>query len=109
MKFCVCQNVILSHERRINALLEQKVNSYSLEYEQQLQRYEKEITGLEDKICRMSVELSSRAKCCVCLSKDVDSVFIRCGHAAVCYECSMGCFKCPICRSQSNVVRLFQD
>ena len=48
--------------------------------------------------------------CCVCYTKTINSVFLDCGHRAMCYDCATitilnkskneSFAKCPICREQ---------
>ena len=38
--------------------------------------------------------------CKVCYDARINSVLIRCGHMAVCMECSHQLEKCPICRTE---------
>eukprot|EP01083_Nonionella_stella_P022272 61595_1 len=52
--------------------------------------------------------------CTVCVSNGIDSVFVPCGHQAICYECfqkEQNRFaSCPICRKAvSNTVRTFMN
>ena len=49
----------------------------------------------------VSGEVSRRdtaSKCCVCLEKDRDVVFMPCFHLVACWDCSKRMCECPICR-----------
>ena len=41
---------------------------------------------------------SRASKCCVCLEKDRDVVFMPCFHLVACWDCSKRMCECPICR-----------
>ncbi len=38
-------------------------------------------------------------ECVICMCEEKDSVFSPCGHYMTCYECSIQCKSCPICRA----------
>ncbi|RWS03458.1 hypothetical protein B4U79_18427 [Dinothrombium tinctorium] len=58
----------------------------------------------------------SPRECKVCFEKTVNSVFYRCGHMLLCYECSMKQWKehnrgrCPVCRAViEDVIRVYES
>jgi hypothetical protein len=50
-----------------------------------------------------TVASSAATECCVCLTNEIDSVLLDCGHSVLCLECATNIKACPICRA--NVVR----
>lgn len=49
--------------------------------------------------------------CVVCLSAPSDMVYVRCGHMCCCSKCvaTMGGSKrCPVCRTEGNVIKVFR-
>jgi len=47
--------------------------------------------------------------CKVCYDQPINSVLLRCGHVAICFECSKHLDKCPICRSEiQEVIQTFR-
>ena len=52
-----------------------------------------------------SIETNGK-KCCVCLDRDVNTVFVPCGHAVMCSACALPenlarmQHKCPTCRQE---------
>ncbi|TWW55203.1 E3 ubiquitin-protein ligase XIAP [Takifugu flavidus] len=42
-------------------------------------------------------KLQREKLCKICMDKDIDIVFIPCGHLVTCNECSVSLIKCPIC------------
>lgn len=45
--------------------------------------------------------------CSVCMDEEKDHAFVVCGHLCVCRNCAQQCNgKCPICRSNSNYMRI---
>ncbi|KAM9376447.1 E3 ubiquitin-protein ligase XIAP [Pholidichthys leucotaenia] len=42
-------------------------------------------------------KLQKEKQCKICMDRDIDVVFIPCGHLVCCKECSMPLLKCPIC------------
>ena len=49
----------------------------------------------------VSGEVSRRdtaSKCCICLAKERDVVFMPCFHLVACFDCSKRMCECPICR-----------
>ncbi|XDV26314.1 hypothetical protein PO909_030062 [Leuciscus waleckii] len=52
--------------------------------------------------------LQEERTCKVCMDKEVNIVFIPCGHLVVCKECAPSLHKCPICRGLvKGAVRTF--
>ncbi|XDV37912.1 hypothetical protein PO909_007436 [Leuciscus waleckii] len=52
--------------------------------------------------------LQEERTCKVCMDKEVNIVFIPCGHLVVCKECASSLRKCPICRGLvKGAVRTF--
>jgi hypothetical protein len=46
--------------------------------------------------------------CVICMVNKKSTVFIDCGHFAVCFECSKKCMKCPICSKVSkNILKVY--
>uniref|UniRef100_A0A8C4S8X1 RING-type E3 ubiquitin transferase n=1 Tax=Erpetoichthys calabaricus TaxID=27687 RepID=A0A8C4S8X1_ERPCA len=59
---------------------------------------------MEEQLRRLQEERT----CKVCMDKEVNIVFIPCGHLVVCKECAPSLRKCPICRSVvKGTVRTF--
>ena len=46
--------------------------------------------------------------CVVCFDAACDMVFTGCGHMCVCHGCSGQLARCPICRSNSRIMRVYQ-
>jgi hypothetical protein len=48
-------------------------------------------------------------KCITCIVRARTSAFVPCGHCVCCWECAstLGNNRCPICRKQATVQRLF--
>ncbi|KAG2443071.1 hypothetical protein HYH02_009485 [Chlamydomonas schloesseri] len=46
--------------------------------------------------------------CVVCMDRDADVVFTGCGHLCSCYGCSTNLTKCPICRVNSRMLRVYR-
>ena len=40
--------------------------------------------------------------CQICYDQNVEMIFQPCFHAVVCWNCSVGLNRCPICRTQIN-------
>ena len=57
----------------------------------------------------IKLSLDMKKKCKICFDKEIDSIFLKCGHMYCCYRCAKNCKgKCPICRSEkSKVKRVF--
>lgn len=65
-----------------------------------------DLSGLpmEEQLRRLQEERT----CKVCMDKEVNIVFIPCGHLVVCRECAPSLRKCPICRGLvKGTVRTF--
>lgn len=45
--------------------------------------------------------------CVVCKDNEINSVF-PCGHLCVCFRCGINLNKCPICRQNGRVFRVFK-
>ncbi|XP_038843384.1 putative inhibitor of apoptosis [Salvelinus namaycush] len=59
---------------------------------------------MEEQLRRLQEERT----CKVCMDKEVNMVFIPCGHLVVCKECAPSLRKCPICRGLvKGTVRTF--
>ena len=55
-----------------------------------------------------STEVAKESECKVCFERNMDAVFIPCGHVAACFPCASKMTQCPICRSDvDRVVRLY--
>ncbi|KAG2442862.1 hypothetical protein HXX76_002941 [Chlamydomonas incerta] len=50
----------------------------------------------------------SPGTCVVCMDRDADVVFTGCGHLCACYGCSTNLTKCPICRVNSRMLRVYR-
>ena len=51
-------------------------------------------------------EMREQTKCKICLSHQVEVLFLPCGHLACCTKCASSQDSCPICRqSIKGVVR----
>jgi len=49
-----------------------------------------------------------RNTCAGCEEKEINSVFLNCGHRCMCYNCAVRNFKCPICgQDVVRVVKVF--
>ncbi|XP_059390554.1 baculoviral IAP repeat-containing protein 2-like [Carassius carassius] len=60
--------------------------------------------SMEEQLRRLQEERT----CKVCMDKEVNIVFIPCGHLVVCKECAPSLSKCPICRGLvKGAVRTF--
>jgi E3 ubiquitin-protein ligase MUL1 len=48
--------------------------------------------------------------CVVCLSAPSEMVYVRCGHMCCCVRCSqaLGAKRCPVCRAEGNVIKVFR-
>ncbi|WIA21940.1 hypothetical protein OEZ85_004306 [Tetradesmus obliquus] len=48
--------------------------------------------------------------CVVCLSAPSEMVYVRCGHMCCCLRCSqaLGAKRCPVCRAEGNVIKVFR-
>eukprot|EP00882_Tetradesmus_deserticola_P006156 GHRQ01006481.1.p2 GENE.GHRQ01006481.1~~GHRQ01006481.1.p2 ORF type:complete len:164 (+),score=61.46 GHRQ01006481.1:864-1355(+) len=48
--------------------------------------------------------------CVVCLSAPSEMVYVRCGHMCCCARCSqaLGAKRCPVCRAEGNVIKVFR-
>lgn len=44
--------------------------------------------------------------CVCCMENPDDYAYVNCGHKCVCKMCSQKINKCPICRQQSNVIKI---
>lgn len=42
-------------------------------------------------------KLQREKLCKICMDRDIDIVFIPCGHLVTCNECSVSLSKCPVC------------
>ena len=47
--------------------------------------------------------------CCICMEREVDSVFVPCGHLKCCLECGLTQNRCPICRENVENAIKFLD
>jgi WD40 repeat protein len=45
--------------------------------------------------------------CVICLDSENDYAYVECGHKCVCYECGSKTNKCPICRKESSIIKIF--
>jgi hypothetical protein len=43
-------------------------------------------------------KLSKDNSCIICMDKEIDCVFVECGHMISCSECSENVITCPFCR-----------
>ena len=52
---------------------------------------------------------TNEGKCIMCLERVLTAAFVPCGHCVCCWECAstLGNNRCPICRKQATVQRLF--
>jgi hypothetical protein len=50
--------------------------------------------------------------CVVCLSAPSEMVYVKCGHMCCCSRCaatmSGGGKRCPVCRTEGNVIKVFR-
>uniref|UniRef100_A0A3B3ZP33 RING-type domain-containing protein n=1 Tax=Periophthalmus magnuspinnatus TaxID=409849 RepID=A0A3B3ZP33_9GOBI len=61
-----------------------------------------------DQMLEQLRRLQEERTCKVCMDKEVNIVFIPCGHLVVCKECAPSLRKCPICRGLvKGTVRTF--
>lgn len=45
--------------------------------------------------------------CVICFSNTRNTVFIPCRHFCACYQCSLRCNKCPICRENIQLMPIY--
>jgi hypothetical protein len=60
------------------------------------------MTDIDDEERELLLEnrrLMEARTCKVCMDRDVDTVFLPCGHLVACQECSPKLKNCPICRT----------
>ena len=43
-------------------------------------------------------QLKDQRTCRICMDKDVNTVFLPCGHLVCCQDCAQELRQCPICR-----------
>uniref|UniRef100_A0A6B2LKD9 RING-type domain-containing protein n=1 Tax=Arcella intermedia TaxID=1963864 RepID=A0A6B2LKD9_9EUKA len=47
--------------------------------------------------------------CCVCMAKDVNTVFLNCAHSSTCQDCAQLLKDCPLCRQPiQSVLKIFK-
>lgn len=57
-----------------------------------------------------SQEASLESLCPLCCERSCgDSVFVPCGHMVCCTECALTLHKCPICKVDCKVLRIFRQ
>ena len=62
-----------------------------------------------DDCAKSPKNLKEEETCKVCYDAKINSVLIRCGHMAVCMECSQQLEKCPICRKEIiDVIQIYK-
>lgn len=53
-------------------------------------------------------ESAAYNSCIRCVAKEINSVFVPCGHTISCYECSTHIFnfepKCPVCTTEATAI-----
>ena len=47
--------------------------------------------------------------CNICLEKPMNCVLAPCGHQFCCYECGERLERCPVCKADCNVLRVFKS
>lgn len=52
-------------------------------------------------------EARKPSKCIVCWDRPADAAFIPCGHNCVCRRCGLELTRCPVCRKQCSVYRIY--
>ena len=61
-----------------------------------------EVNKLQQQLARMQ-----DAFCCrICMDKQINAVFIPCGHMVACNECAENVQQCPICRGEIEHLQL---
>ena len=82
--------------------------------ETKVKNLEKQLEEALDKTSRNNV-----STCSICLTKESEVAFVRCGHMCVCEECSNEmklrencgpneCINCPICRTNGPTIRIWK-
>lgn len=66
------------------------------------------VRNLDCKEKQGTCESEERMTCKICLSDEIETVFLPCGHAVSCFECSWSIKTCVICRDLLDAtVRMF--
>ena len=47
-------------------------------------------------------------ECKICFDKDIDSVFVPCGHVLACFSCAISVKKCPICKRSCKALKTYK-
>ena len=54
--------------------------------------------------------IKNESTCKVCLDREINSVFLPCGHLCCCIECSIALKTCPICRKRlEKIVKFYRN
>lgn len=46
--------------------------------------------------------------CSICMDKEKCMAFINCGHMCICETCTQRVDKCPICRTQGPIIKIYK-
>uniref|UniRef100_A0A8C9XAR4 Baculoviral IAP repeat containing 2 n=1 Tax=Sander lucioperca TaxID=283035 RepID=A0A8C9XAR4_SANLU len=85
-------------------LLQEKGQEFVHQIQAHFPRLFEQVIPMEEQMWRLQEERT----CMVCMDKEVNIVFIPCGHLVVCKECAPSLRKCPICRALvKGTVRTF--
>ena len=91
------------------------------ELKQKLARNETKVKNLEKQL-EEALDKTSRnnvSTCSICLTRESEVAFVRCGHMCVCEECSNEiklredcgsdkCINCPICRTNGPTIKIWK-
>eukprot|EP01016_Furgasonia_blochmanni_P054318 TRINITY_DN8938_c0_g2_i1.p2 TRINITY_DN8938_c0_g2~~TRINITY_DN8938_c0_g2_i1.p2 ORF type:complete len:157 (-),score=35.53 TRINITY_DN8938_c0_g2_i1:329-739(-) len=66
---------------------------------------------LRDQVHELSRRLKAEQErniCIACMEREINSVFLECGHRSMCYSCSSWAPDCPICRRKpTRIIKIF--
>ena len=48
-------------------------------------------------------------ECKICYDRQVNSVFVPCGHVLACFSCANSLDACPICKTPSHAIRTYHS
>ena len=60
----------------------------------------KEKNEKENHKCKSTENLQDGRKCKICMDKDINIVFLNCGHVCACSMCASSCEECPCCLAE---------
>lgn len=113
------QDFVNSHATKLKTPLHSNLNTLpaawvetqqkSKEREKEKEKEEKEKEKkMKDEKNAPPPETHERTCCVVCLDKEIETIFLECGHMACCQVCSPKLKVCPVCRSKIvRVVKVF--